>query len=171
MYSGRAISIQDLLKNPYLFEIDHIIPKSISFDDSRTNKVLVYRTENQEKRNQTPYLYLKNLRRSWGYDEYRSYVLELKRKGLIPKAKLDKLLFTEDITKIEVLKGFLSRNLNDTRYASRMVLNILQSYFKAKKQIPQFALSVEVLPISSGMLCVWRRTGKNPMHIMQLMRC
>ena len=133
VYSGRAISIQDLLKNPYLFEIDHIIPKSISFDDSRTNKVLVYRTENQEKRNQTPYLYLKNLRRSWGYDEYRSYVLELKRKGLIPKAKLDKLLFTEDITKIEVLKGFLSRNLNDTRYASRMVLNILQSYFKAKK--------------------------------------
>ena len=33
------------------------------------------------------------------------------------------------------------------------------------------ALSVEVLPISSGMLCGWIRTGKNPMHIMQLMRC
>lgn len=129
LYSGKAISIQDLLYNPTLFEIDHIIPKSISFDDSRSNKVLVYRTENQEKRNRTPYLYLKDLARDWAYEEYKNYVMKLN----LPKAKLEKLLFTEDITKVEVLKGFISRNINDTRYASRMVLNILQSYFGAKE--------------------------------------
>ena len=48
---------------------------------------------------------------------------------------MEKLLFTEDITKIQVLKGFISRNINDTRYASRVVLNTLQNYFKAKNAI------------------------------------
>ena len=46
---------------------------------------------------------------------------------------MENLLFTEDITKIEVLKGFINRNINDTRYASRVVLNTLQGYFKAKE--------------------------------------
>lgn len=133
IYSGRPIAIQDLLNNPTLFEIDHIIPKSVSFDDSRSNKVLVYQTENQDKRNRTPYMYLKNLARDWSYEKYMSYALELKDKKLISKLKLDKLLCTEDITKVDVLKGFISRNINDTRYASRMVLNILQSYFRAKE--------------------------------------
>lgn len=133
LYSGRKISIQDLLNNPTLFEIDHIIPKSISYDDSRTNKVLVYQTENQEKKNMTPYLYLKGLSREWTFDIYKCKVVELTKKGKLSKAKCEKLLFTEDITKIDVLQGFISRNINDTRYASRMVLNVLQSFFKAKQ--------------------------------------
>lgn len=132
VYSGKPISIDDLLHNPNLFEVDHIIPKSISYDDSRTNKVLVYRTENQKKGNQTPYLYLEGIARDWDFDEYMNYVINLKSKKLISKAKLDKLLFKEDITKIEVLKGFISRNINDTRYASKVVLNAFQSYFEAK---------------------------------------
>lgn len=34
VYSGKPIAINDLLDAPYLFEVDHIIPRSISFDDS-----------------------------------------------------------------------------------------------------------------------------------------
>lgn len=132
LYSGKPISIEDLLHNQGLFEIDHIIPKSISFDDSRSNKVLVYRTENQEKKNQTPYLYLNRLVGHRSYEEFKNNVWELSKKKLISKSKRDKLLFTEDITKADVLKGFIARNINDTRYASRMVLNVLQSFFQAK---------------------------------------
>lgn len=62
-----------------------------------------------------------------------SYVLELKDRKQIGDAKAKKLLYSEDITKIEVLKGFIARNINDTRYASRVVLNGLQSYFKSKE--------------------------------------
>lgn len=50
LYSGKSIAIEDLLNEPQMFEIDHIIPKSISFDDSRSNKVLVYATGKSEKR-------------------------------------------------------------------------------------------------------------------------
>lgn len=133
LYSGKDIVISDLLHNPNLFEIDHIIPLSISFDDSRSNKVLVYGTENQDKGNLTPYMYLQNVTRSWDFDEFMSYVLELKGRKSLPKAKVDKLLESRDITKVEVLKGFIARNINDTRYASRVVLNTLQDYFKAKE--------------------------------------
>ncbi|MCI9079084.1 MAG: type II CRISPR RNA-guided endonuclease Cas9 [Lachnospiraceae bacterium] len=133
LYSGRTINIQDLLYNPSLFEIDHIIPKSISFDDSRSNKVLVYGTENQKKSNTTPYNYLRHLNGSWGYKEYFDYVCRLRKDNMINKRKMENLLFTEDITKIEVLKGFIARNINDTRYASRVVLNTLQGYFQAKE--------------------------------------
>lgn len=128
LYSGKTIDIEKLVYDQSLFEVDHIIPKSISFDDSRTNKVLVYATENQDKGNKTPYLYLSPLSRSWGYEDFLQKVLELN----LPRKKVEKLLFTEDITKVDVLKGFVARNINDTRYASRVVLNTLQDYFHSK---------------------------------------
>lgn len=65
LYSGKPIEITELFNNPNLFEIDHIIPRSISFDDSRNNKVLVYATENQKKGNNTPYKYLNSVHREW----------------------------------------------------------------------------------------------------------
>ena len=133
LYSGKTIDIYDLVNNRNAFEIDHIIPRSISFDDSRTNKVLVYATENQLKGNQTPYMYLRETKKMWGLDDFVDYCCTLKDKKKISKTKLDKLLFREDITKIDVLKRFISRNINDTRYASRVVLNSIQSFIKAKE--------------------------------------
>lgn len=131
-YSGKTIKIDDLLKNNQLFEVDHIVPLSISFDDSRSNKVLVYATENQNKGNRTPFAYLSNVGREWDFHEFMNYVLTT-YKGVKFSKKRDNLLFSEDIYKIDVLKGFISRNINDTRYASRVVLNVLQSYFEEKE--------------------------------------
>ncbi len=126
-YSGKTINVFDLINDSNLFEIDHIIPKSISFDDSRNNKVLVYAMENQKKGNNTPFNYLNNIGREWNYIQYKNFVLKQYAKN---KKKLSNLLFEEDITKIDVLKGFINRNINDTRYASRVVLNTFQSYFR-----------------------------------------
>ena len=42
LYSVKPILIQDLVHNSNNFEIDHILPLSLSFDDSLANKVLVY---------------------------------------------------------------------------------------------------------------------------------
>ena len=39
LYSGEMIKVMDLIMNPNRFDIDHIIPKSVSFDDSLNNKV------------------------------------------------------------------------------------------------------------------------------------
>lgn len=132
LYSGKAILPYDILHNPQLFEIDHIIPKSISFDNSRSNKVLVYHTENQQKGNTTAYLYMASVDREWDLEKYIAYINELKKQKKISKAKMDKLFFSQDITRQDVLKGFIARNINDTRYASRVVLNGLTDYFRAK---------------------------------------
>lgn len=136
LYSGKPIYPEDIIRNPEMFEIDHIIPRSISFDDSRNNKVLVYRTENQKKGNQTPYYYLTHTNGTWTFEQYKAKVMELSKKKeyAISRKKVQNLLFEKDITKIDVLQGFITRNLNDTRYASRVVLNTLQSFFKAKEE-------------------------------------
>ncbi|MGL4383088.1 MAG: type II CRISPR RNA-guided endonuclease Cas9, partial [Bacilli bacterium] len=133
LYSGEDINIHDLINNRQDYEIDHIIPLSISFDDSQSNKVLVKSIENQQKGKQTPYNYLKKSKHgSWNFETYQAYVLNLAKRKLINKKALEKLLFKEDITKQEVVSGFIARNINDTRYSSKVVLNTLQSYFKAK---------------------------------------
>ena len=49
-------------------EIDHIIPISISFDDSQSNKVVVHNSCNRYKSNMTPLLYLKLQKQdNWDY--------------------------------------------------------------------------------------------------------
>ena len=131
-YSGKPIRIDDLINNNDMFEVDHIIPLSISYDDSRSNKVLVYATENQNKGNRTPYEYLINLNRDWDFDNYMDFVLRT-YKDASKRKKKENLLFAEDITRIDVLQGFVNRNINDTRYASKVVLNSLQQYFKKRE--------------------------------------
>ena len=133
-YSGKTIDPSEILNHPDDFEIDHIIPRSISFDDSRSNKVLVYRNQNQKKGNQTPYYYLTHSPEAHlTYDEFRCKVIERakdKDYGYSSK-KVKNLLTTEDITKESVLKGFINRNINDTRYASKTILNAVQDFYSA----------------------------------------
>ena len=129
LYSGKAIDIRELVENQNAFEVDHIIPLSISLDDSRNNKALVYAIENQRKGNRTPYQYLNTKADGWAYEEYRQMVLRLPYKP----GKRRNLLFEEDITKLDVVQGFIHRNLTDTAYASRVVLNTLQDFFKANE--------------------------------------
>lgn len=133
LYSGKDIDPNNLIntKNGNLYEIDHIIPRSISFDDSQANKVLVERNENSKKGNSTPYMYLSRKTGGYTYNDYKNYILKLKKEGRINKSKMYNLLFEGDITKQDVLKGFIARNLNDTRYSSRVVLNSLQDYTSA----------------------------------------
>lgn len=135
LYSGKNIDPNDILNNPEMFEIDHIIPRSISFDDARSNKVLVYHSENQKKGNQTPYYYLTHANGNWTFEQYKATVMELSKKKEygISRKKVQNLLYSEDITKMEVLRGFINRNINDTSYASRIVLNTIQNFFKSNE--------------------------------------
>ena len=131
IYSHKSIAIDDLINNHYMFQIDHIIPKSISFDDSMKNKILCYSSENQKKGVKIPSRYFASGMASISYEEYKNYVLDLFERNLITNAKKELLLYDKDITKYEVRRGFINRNLQDTRYSTRVVLNTLQDYMKA----------------------------------------
>ena len=130
LYTGKTISIHDLINNPNQFEIDHILPLSITFDDSLANKVLVYATANQEKGQRTPYQALDSMDDAWSFRELKTFVRESKA---LSNKKKEYLLTEEDISKFDVRKKFIERNLVDTRYASRVVLNALQEHFRAHK--------------------------------------
>lgn len=122
-YSGKNISVLDLVDNVKPLEIDHIIPLSISFDDSFNNKVLVYAEYNQEKGQRTPFQALDSMDSAWSYRELVAWCNSNKR---LTKTKKEYLLTKEDFNKVEVRRKFIARNLVDTAYASRTVLNYLQ---------------------------------------------
>ena len=130
LYTGKTISIHDLINNPNQFEIDHILPLSITFDDSLANKVLVYATANQEKGQRTPYQALDSMDDAWSFRELKAFVRDSKA---LSNKKKEYLLTEKDISKFDVRKKFIERNLVDTRYASRVVLNALQEHFRAHK--------------------------------------
>jgi len=114
-YSLQRISAARLFEPNYV-EIDHIIPYSLSFDDSRSNKVLVLSAENRNKGNRLPMQYLTGSKREqfivWTNNNVRSY-------------KKRQLLLKTELTDAD-LDGFRERNLQDTKTASRFLLNYIQ---------------------------------------------
>ena len=124
-YSFENIDLNTLLLDHTSYEVDHIIPRSISFDNSINNKVLVKSIENQKKGNRTPYQYMKSGEAQLSYEEYKSKVLSEEKN----KRKISNLLNERDINKFEVRKEFINRNLSDTRYSTREVMNLLKVFF------------------------------------------
>jgi len=114
MYSLKQMSLEKLFEPNYA-EVDHIVPYSISFDDSRKNKVLVLTEENRNKGNRLPLQYLKGRRREdfivWVNNNVKDY-------------RKRRLLLKEELT-AEDESGFKERNLQDTKTMSRFLLNYI----------------------------------------------
>lgn len=113
-YTGKVIPFESIFSREY--EVDHIIPYSMTFDDSYTNKVLTSAKSNQEKSNKIPMEYLAG-------NMERIQKLEVVAKGISNIRKREKLIKKEMTP--EDIDGWKTRNLNDTRYISRLV----HSYF------------------------------------------
>lgn len=127
-YTLQTIDLRELIQDQNKYEIDHIIPISISLDDSYANKVLATHEENQLKGNLTPIqAYLKGKFTKCDLNTYKTSIRNNKKLG---RKKREYLLSEADITKFETVQGFISRNLVDTSYACRTVMNTLNHYFK-----------------------------------------
>jgi CRISPR-associated endonuclease Csn1 len=57
-YTGKDLNIDKIIKDQNYVDIDHIIPRSQSFDNSMSNRVLTLQTENSSKINMTPKQYI-----------------------------------------------------------------------------------------------------------------
>lgn len=159
LYSLEAIPLEDLLRNPLHYEVDHIIPRSVSFDNSLNNKVLVKQEENSRKGNKTPYQYLNSSDAKISYKQFKQHVLNISKSGgLISKKKRNYLLEERDISKFETQKEFINRNLVDTRYATRELVTLLRAYFSAN-DIP-----VSVKSINGSFTNHLRHVWKFPKH-------
>lgn len=123
-YSQDALDINRLFEMGYV-EIDHALPYSRSFDDSKNNRVLVLAAENRNKGNMTPYEYLKGKENS---DRWRQFVAFVESNKIYRQAKRNRLL-KKDFGETEA-QGFRDRNLNDTRYICRFFKNYVERYLK-----------------------------------------
>ena len=118
-YTGRSISMGNLLGDASQFDIEHIIPYSRCLDDSYMNKTLCYHEVNRtRKQNRTPY-------EAFGNDpEWQAILERVKRfKGgpEVVRAKLRR--FTA--TSLDDYEEYAARQLNDTRYASTLAARYL----------------------------------------------
>ena len=116
LYSGKNLEYERLFENGYV-EIDHIIPYSISFDDSYNNKVLVMTEENRQKGNRTPLEYMKG-------DPAKEARFRTLVQTQVKSYKKRRNLLTESAALHEDEK-FKERNLVDTQYLSRVIYNLI----------------------------------------------
>ena len=130
-YSQDKIDLYTLMNDESAYEVDHILPLSLSFDDSFNNKVLVTRKVNQEKGQHTPYEYYSSGKGNMSFEQFSAIVLANENyKSKDKRKKVDNLLYKGNLLDPDTQERFISRNLVDTRYASRTLLNELQRYFK-----------------------------------------
>lgn len=113
-YSQTYMDISRLFEPGYV-DVDHIIPYSICFDDSYNNKVLTLSSENRQKGNKIPMQYLSGKKK----DDFQVWV----NTNIKNSNKKQRLLKAE--LKDEDINGFKSRNLNDTKYLSRVLYNYI----------------------------------------------
>ena len=106
-------------------EIDHALPYSRSFDDSKNNKVLVLTRENRDKGNRTPYEYLAGAENSERWQRFVSFVESNKAYRLAKRTRL----LRKDFGAKES-EEFRERNLNDTRYICRFFKNYVEQHLK-----------------------------------------
>lgn len=117
-YTGEPISIGRLL-SPEV-EIEHILPRSRTLDDSLNNKTVAMRSANRIKSGLTPYeAFGTNKHEGFNYSEI------LLRASNMPTAK--KRRFAPDGYEwwLKEDKDFIARALNDTAYVSRIAKEYL----------------------------------------------
>ncbi|MFV5695532.1 type II CRISPR RNA-guided endonuclease Cas9 [Flavobacterium sp. LB3P122] len=125
-YTGKLIPLSDLFTTKY--QIEHIIPQSRLFDDSLSNKVICESEVNDLKGNKTALKFiLKNEDRIvtltggktvkiFTKEAYNQHITSYYAKN---KNKQKRLLSEE------IPEKFIERQLNDTKYISKIVKNLL----------------------------------------------
>lgn len=135
------INEKDLFSEDY--EIDHILPYSKSFNDTMSNKILVSAKMNREKGNHIPYEIFKN---QIGFSKYLNWT-----SGLTDFKKKTNLL-TQKMTE-DMVDDFSARALNDTRYATKVLCEILRYYF------PNIKIRSFTGQVTAKLKSVWRLNG------------
>jgi CRISPR-associated endonuclease Csn1 len=165
-YTGEMIPLGKLFTSAY--EIEHVIPQSRYFDDSFSNKVICEAAVNKEKDNALGYEFIKNnegriIELSFGktvkiftVSQYEDFVKQYYGKS---RGKMKKLLM-EDIP-----EAFVERQLNDTRYISKVVKGLLSNIVREDGELESTSKNVisctggvtTILKQDWGLNDVWNR--------------
>ncbi|WP_310556173.1 type II CRISPR RNA-guided endonuclease Cas9 [Flavobacterium sp.] len=134
-YTGKLIPLSDLFTTKY--QIEHIIPQSRLFDDSLSNKVICESEVNELKSNMTALEFIqKNEDRIvtltggktvkiFTKEAYNQHITSYYSKN---KNKQKRLLSEE------IPEKFIERQLNDTKYISKIVKNLLSKIVREDEE-------------------------------------
>lgn len=118
LYCGQSIEEEQCLREGGM-EVEHIIPKSVLYDDSYGNKTCACRRCNKEKGNRTALEYI----RAEGREaEYMKRINDLLKEKKISYSKHQRLRWLKE----DIPSDFLERQLRLTQYISRQAMAILQ---------------------------------------------
>ena len=118
LYCGHILTLSQCLNGDDM-EVEHIIPKSVLYDDSYGNKTCACRRCNKEKGNRTALEYIRA--KGWE-DEYMERINGLLDKKAISYSKHQRLRWLKE----DIPSDFLERQLRLTQYISRQAMAILQ---------------------------------------------
>lgn len=135
IYCGENFNLSEALSGDN-FDVDHIIPKSLLFDDSQLNKVLVHRKCNKDKTNTTAYDYLATkgevelnnyIRRvdEWYKSNVISYGKMLRLKVSYKEYTERKKQKKETESDKRLWENFIDRSLRETAYISKKAKSLL----------------------------------------------
>lgn len=123
LYSDRPIPPDAIDDRNNAYQVDHILPWSRFGDDSFNNKALCLAAENQKKKGLTPFEWMMA---ELGQEAWDTFIARVenskemrgfkKRNCLLKNAK-------------EAEERFRSRNLNDTRYAARLLAEAARLFY------------------------------------------
>lgn len=119
-YCGKTVDLTQFLNGADV-EIEHIVPRSILFDDSFSNKVCACRECNQEKGNLTAMEYIET-KPANEQEAYKQRVAEAFEEHRISKTKRDHLLWR----RADIPQDFIERQLRQSQYIAVKAVEILQ---------------------------------------------
>ena len=119
-YCGQPVGAKEFLSGVDV-EIEHIIPRSLFFDDSFSNKVCACRKCNQDKGNSTAFDYMKS-KSEVEFDNYLRRVEKYYNDKKISKTKRDRLLTAAK----DIPQDFIDRQLRQSQYISKKAIEMLK---------------------------------------------
>ena len=128
LYSGKRIELTKCLRGEHI-DIDHIVPKSLLFDDSFQNRTLCEDWINRAKGNMTAYDFMK-LQPIEGLQPFESY-MEMLKKLNQRKDGLRDIKYERFITDAKgIPNDFIERQLRQTAYISTKAAELLKECVK-----------------------------------------
>ena len=121
IYCGKTVSAKEFLLG-FGVEVEHIIPRSVIFDDSFANKVCSCSKCNKEKNNRTAFDYMKT-KSDGDFAAYVERINDLAERGKISNTKRKKLLMPAS----KLPTDFIERQLRESQYIAKKAKEILQT--------------------------------------------
>lgn len=122
-YTDKMIPPTAIIATDNSHQVDHILPWSRFGDDSYSNKVFCTAEANQRKKGQTPCEWIMA---SQGEDGWATFVARIEGNSAFRGAKKRNYVLKNAK---EAEERFRTRNLNDTRYAARLLAEAVKLFY------------------------------------------